>query len=86
MIKRKDVAGKLIEYLCHKITLAQLVNWAEKAMMDAELNTGDLITIRDIVSRIGLADVKAFGLTWEDCEEFLSRLGYQVDIRFSKVA
>ncbi len=33
-----------------------------------------------IAGRIGLADVRAFGLTWEDCEGFLSRLGYRAKI------
>ncbi|MBI3008999.1 MAG: hypothetical protein HYY56_05765 [Candidatus Omnitrophica bacterium] len=86
MIRQKDVADKLIQYLCHKITLAQLIDWAENAMMDAEFDDTDFITIRDVISRVGLADVKAFGLTWEDCEEFLTRLGYRVKIQFSKVA
>ena len=31
-------------------------------------------------SVLGVADVKAFGLTWEDCEWFLSQLGYTVRI------
>ena len=34
----------------------------------------------DVVARLGLADVRAFGLTWEDCEAFLSRLGYRAKI------
>ena len=33
--------------------------------------------IREIISRLGLADVRVFGITWEDCEKFLNRLGYQ---------
>ena len=40
----------------------------------------DLDTIRDITSRLGLADVREFGLTWEDCEGFLSRLGYRTTV------
>jgi len=32
------------------------------------------------VSRLGVADVKAFGLTWEDCEQFLKQLGYSVRV------
>ena len=86
MIKRKDVAEKLIDYLCHKITLAKLVDWAENAMMDVEMDSGDIITLREIVSRIGLADVKAFELTWEDCEEFLSRLGYHARLIVREVS
>jgi hypothetical protein len=31
---------------------------------------------------LGVADVRAFGLTWEDCEQLLRQLGYtaRVDI------
>ena len=35
-----------------------------------------LVAIRSAVSRLGVADVRAFGLTWEDCEEMLGQLGY----------
>jgi len=81
MITRNDVATKLIDYLHHQIALADLVTWAEKAMMEDDFDERDFETIRDIVSRLGIADVKAFGLTWEDCEDFLSRLGYQINIQ-----
>ena len=33
-----------------------------------------------VVSRIGVADVRAFGLTWEDCENLLDRLGYRTRV------
>ena len=35
-----------------------------------------------VVSRLGLADVRAFSLAWEDCEKLLHQLGYaaRVDI------
>jgi hypothetical protein len=36
--------------------------------------------IRDVVARLGLADVRAFGLTWEDCEQFFNQLGYAARI------
>ena len=38
---------------------------------------GIIDTIRDITSRLGLADVREFGLTWEDCEGYRSCLGYR---------
>ena len=78
-ISREEVAQKLIDYLHHRITLAELVDWAESTMMEA-----DFETLRDIVSRLGLADVKAFGMTGEDCEDFLSQLGYQVRVVISE--
>jgi len=37
-----------------------------------------------IVSRIGLADVRTFGISWKDCEDFLSRLGYRVTIKVTE--
>jgi hypothetical protein len=29
-----------------------------------------------VISRLGVADVRAFGLAWEDCEDLLKKLGY----------
>lgn len=77
----QDVAQKLIDYLHHHITLTELVDWAELAMMEADFDARDFETLRDIVSRLGLAGVKAFGMTWEDCEDLLSRLGYRVSVK-----
>lgn len=78
MIARHDVAQKLNDYLHHRLSLDEMVSWAEAAMMEEDFDPSDFETIREIVARIGLADVRAFGLTWDDCEDFLSRLGYQV--------
>ena len=36
--------------------------------------------IREVVARLGVADVRAFGLTWEDCEQFLKSLGCSVHV------
>ena len=83
-ISREEVAQKLIDYLHHRITLAELVDWAESTMMEADFDERDYETLRDIVSRLGLADVKAFGMTWEDREDFLSQLGYQVRVVVSE--
>jgi hypothetical protein len=79
-ITRQVAAQKLIDYLQHRITSAQLVDWAERAMMEEEFEEEHCELLRDVVSRIGLADVRAFGLTWEDCEDFLSRLGFRVSV------
>ena len=84
-ITRQNVGQKLIDYLYHRITLAELVDWAESVMMEADFEEQDFETVRDIVSRVGLADVKAFGITWEDCENFLSRLGYRLMIKVSEI-
>ncbi|HEV3214389.1 MAG TPA: hypothetical protein VGZ27_01625 [Vicinamibacterales bacterium] len=80
MITRDTLASQLRDYLQHRISRAALVDWAEQAMMEEDFDDRDLDTIRDITSRLGLADVREFGLTWEDCEGYLSRLGYQAKV------
>jgi len=83
-VNRQMVALKLVDYLYHRITLSQLVDWAEWAMLDADFDTRDLDLLREIVGRLGLADVRAFGMTWDDCEDYLSRLGYRVSVTVSE--
>jgi hypothetical protein len=75
-VTRKTTAAKLESYLHHRISLAQLVDWAERAMMEGNFAARDLEQIRNVVAHMGVADVRAFGLTWEDCEQFLKELGY----------
>ncbi|MEA1899506.1 MAG: hypothetical protein U9N47_01875 [Thermodesulfobacteriota bacterium] len=84
-ITRQKVGQKLIDYLYHRITLAELVDWAESAMMVANFEEKDFEIVRDIVSRVGLGDVKAFGMTWEDCEDFLLQLGYRLSVKVSEI-
>lgn len=80
VITRETVAEKLAAYLQHEITLASLVDWAESALLEGEFDSTHLTTIRDTVARLGVADVRAFGLTWEDCEQLLAQLGYSAQI------
>ena len=73
-ITRKTVGAKLAAYLHHRITVGQLVDWAEKAMMEGEPVGPDSAGVRDAVARLGLADVREFGLSGEDCESELRDL------------
>ncbi|MHB1421418.1 MAG: hypothetical protein ACYCX4_17860 [Bacillota bacterium] len=84
-LTRQNIAHKLIDYLFHRITLTELVNWAEMSMMEADFEENDYETLRDITSRLGLADVKAFGISWEDVENFLQQLGYRVDMKVTEI-
>ena len=81
-ITKKTVADKIAAYLHHEITLAQLVDWSEVALMDGELAEGDAPALSSVIARLGVADVRTFGLAWEDCEELLLQLGYtpRVDV------
>ena len=49
-------------------------------MMDEEFDAGDSDTLRDIIARLGVADSREFGLTWEEFENYLSRLGYKTKV------
>jgi len=81
-ITRQAVAARIADYLHHHITQAELVDWAETALMEGEFDDKDAATLSAVVARLGVADVRAFGLTWADCEELLGRLGFaaRVDI------
>lgn len=79
-ITKQTVAEKLAAYMRHELALAQLVDWAERALQDGELAGPDTEAIRDVLARLGVADVRAFGLTWEDCEALLARLGYRARV------
>jgi hypothetical protein len=85
LITRERVARKLAAYLHHEISLSDLADWAELAMMTREFEDAHRDVIRDAVARLGLGDVRAFELTWEDCEAILRRLGYTARIEIVAV-
>jgi hypothetical protein len=80
MITRKNAAEMLNKYLRHEITLNHFVDWAENALMQEDFESAYIDSIRDVIAQIGLADTRAFGLTWEDYEKMFERLGYTVKI------
>ena len=84
-ITRQMVAERISDYLRGQQTLAEIVAWAEDALRDAEFDERDFTVIRDVVGRLGLADVAAFGLTWEDAVGMLARLGYRAQVEIQSV-
>ncbi len=79
-VTKQTVADKIAAHLHHRITLAQLVDWAENALMEGEFMEQDAAALAAVVSRLGVADVRAFGLTWADCEQLLGQLGFSARI------
>ncbi len=75
-ITKQTVADKIAAYLHHEMTLTELVDWAERALMDGELSERDIKILSSVIARLGVADVRAFGLAWDDCEELLHKLGF----------
>ena len=77
MITKKILAEQLKEYLNHKITKEELINWCEK-MMQEELFEDD--TVQEIVARIGLMDANNFDVSYEDLSGMLNSIGYQLKV------
>ena len=75
-ITKQAVADQIAAYLRHEITLAQLVDWSERVLLDGEVEERDADVISNVIARLGVADVRAFGLAWEDCEDLLRKLGF----------
>jgi cobyrinic acid a,c-diamide synthase len=84
-LTRETVARKLAAYLQHKIPLDELVTWANAAIMEEDFEETHYDAIRNAVARLGLADVRAFGLTWEDCQSILKQLGYDARVEIVAV-
>lgn len=75
-ITKQTVADKIAGYLRHEFTLGELVDWSERAVLDGEFPEQEAVALTDVVSRLGLADVRAFGLTWDDCQKLPHKLGF----------
>lgn len=86
IITKQQLAINLLNYLQHKTSLADLVDWAENALMDGDIREEDPKAVSKILARIGVADVKTFGLTWEDCDGIMRELGYVLKIDAGLVA
>jgi hypothetical protein len=79
-ITRQIVADKIAAYLGHRASLADIVDWAEQQIMDGDFESP---VVRDAVAGLGVADVKAFGLTWEDFQRILGDLGYAARVEIA---
>jgi hypothetical protein len=84
MLTKKLLADMLIKYINREIGLPALVDWAEEMIREADFESDSFEIIRDILAHIGLADVREFGLTWDDCYDYLHRLGFSVKVELKE--
>jgi len=80
MVTRQIVGEKLKAYLNEELTLGQLVEWAENAMVDGAFEDAHVELLSEVVGRIGLADMEDFRLAWEDIVAMLEKLGYRATV------
>jgi len=85
VITKSQVVEMLLKYINRQMDLPALVDWAEKMVQDADFENKNFNVIRDVLSHIGLADVRKFGFTWDDCYDHLHRLGYDVKVEMHAV-
>lgn len=81
-ITAQVVANQLGAYLQGQVPLADLVDWAERQILDSDFESK---AVRDAVARLGVADVRAFGLTWEECRRLLDELGFSAHVNIATV-
>jgi hypothetical protein len=62
------------------LPLENLVNWADQALINSSYEDDNSHTIRNTLSQLGLADVKAFGLEWKDCETIMEKPGFKLEV------
>ena len=86
MITKKIIGDQLLAYLQHRLSLDELTNWAENALMDGNYEDDTEHTLRNALAQLGLADVKAFGLEWKDCEAIMKSLGLKLEVKALEVA
>jgi hypothetical protein len=77
MISKQTVVNMLINYMNGTLPLADLVAWAETALIDAPVDTA---MTHDVLAYLGAGDVDGFPLGWSECHNFLTQLGATVHV------
>jgi hypoxanthine phosphoribosyltransferase len=80
VLMRGAILQQLNDYLDRQIDLSQLIGWAQATLQQEDLSPDDEVLLRDLVNRAGAPDSGSFGLTLEDCVEFLGRLDHELRI------
>ena len=79
-ITKEEVVNKLLSYLNRSVNLEELVDWAESAICEAEYDERDFELIREATKLVLFWNPDRYGLSWDDCYNYLSQLGYQVKV------
>ena len=85
ILTRELLADMLMRYINREIDSSSLVSYAEDMLRDAHFEDRSFELIREVLANIGHADVREFGLTWDDCYDYLHKLGYDVRVKMRKV-
>lgn len=76
---RQMVLEKLNAYLNHRLSLAELVDWAENTLIEPNIpDDEDADTLMDVLMYLGAADSRGFPLTWDVLTGFVEQLGGRI--------
>jgi hypothetical protein len=86
IVTKRIVAQKIFAYLNGKLSLEKLVDWSETVIMEGNIAEKDMEVLMPVLGRLGLADVRSFGLTWEDCQAMMKQLGFSLQVEMGEAA
>jgi len=89
VVDRAMVVQRILDHLNGRLSAAQLVAWAEDAMLSLSESTVDQPNedvLLDVVGSLGAADSPGFPLTWSMLLGYLDRLGVRVRAVLDDVA
>jgi hypothetical protein len=81
VITRQTVSDQRLAYLNQRMTLAELVGWAENTFIDDVLEPAEDVDMpNDVLAYLAAADTAQFPLTWDICTDFLDKLGTKFQV------
>ena len=86
MITRQMIADYINNYLTHKITKEEIVEWAERGVMSEEYEEDYFNQINNALRKIGVSNMTNFDLVWEDYVDILKSIDYKITVDISKVS
>ena len=83
MITQQVVVEKILAHLNHRMTEAELVDWAESALVqvsESDINIPNEEAVLEVLAYLGAGDTPGFPLSWSVLSEFLERFGVRVQV------
>jgi len=80
VLMRGAILRMINRYLGQEIPLTALVEWAQETLQAGDLSADDAAFLQELTDRAGQPGTKAFGLTLEDCDQLLRRLGHELRV------
>jgi hypothetical protein len=83
MITQDVVVEKILAHLNHQMTEAELVHWAEDALVivtESDVDIPNEDTLLDVLGYLGAGDTPGFPLSWSVLSDFLGRFGVRVQV------